>query len=56
MTAILQPAPLGGPSLTARLAAQLRPEFAAPVILVDPSDPVMGGPGCTVWPANGSRC
>ena len=48
MTALLQPAPLGGPSLTARLAAQLRPQFAAPVILVDPSDPVMGGPGCTV--------
>ena len=48
MTAVLQPAPVGGPSLTARLAAQLRPEFAAPVILVDPSDPVMGGPSCTV--------
>ena len=48
MTAVLQPAPVGGPSLTARLAAQLRPEFAAPVILVHPSDPVMGGPSCAV--------
>jgi integrase len=48
VTAVLQPAPVGGPSLTARLAAQLRPEFAAPVILVDPCDPVMGGSSCTV--------
>lgn len=31
---------------SARLAGQLRPEFAAEVILVDPSDPVIGGPLC----------
>lgn len=48
MTAIPQPAQVEGPSLIARLSARLRPEFATPVILVDPSDPVMGGPGCRV--------
>lgn len=48
MTAIPQPPQVEGPSLSARLAAELRPRFAAPVILVDPSDPVMGGPSCTV--------
>jgi len=32
--------------LSARLRTLLRPEFAAPVILVDPTDPVMGGPVC----------
>lgn len=42
------PAP-AGPSrdrLPARLQALLRPEFATPVILVDPADPVTGGPLC----------
>lgn len=48
MTAIPQPTQVRGLSLTAWLAAELRPEFTAPVILVDPSDPVMGGPSCTV--------
>ena len=32
--------------LSARLQTLLRPEFAAPVILVDPADPVTGGPAC----------
>ncbi len=36
------------PGLIARLRMELRPQFAVPVILVDPSDPVMGGPSCTV--------
>ena len=36
------------PGLIARLRAELRPQFAAPVIMVDPSDPVMGGPSCKV--------
>ena len=30
------------------LAARLRPQFAQPVILVDPADPVIGGPQCLV--------
>ncbi|WP_051574075.1 hypothetical protein [Streptomyces sp. PRh5] len=30
------------------LAARLRPRFAQPVIVVDPDDPVMGGPRCLV--------
>jgi hypothetical protein len=32
--------------LPGRLQILLRPEFAAPVILVDPADPVTGGPAC----------
>jgi integrase len=40
-------APLGV-GLAAQLSAQLRPQFAVPVILVDPADPVMGGPCCIV--------
>jgi len=39
---------VGGTGLTARLLAALRPEFAVPVILVDPADPVVGGPSCKV--------
>jgi integrase len=35
-----------GGTLPARLVELLRPEFASPVILVDPSDPVTGGPQC----------
>jgi integrase len=35
-----------GDDLSTRLRSLLRPEFAAPVILVDPSDPVTGGPQC----------
>jgi hypothetical protein len=34
--------------LAAQLKARLRPMFAQPMILVDPSDPVIGGPQCTV--------
>lgn len=30
------------------LAARLRPQFAVPVIMVDPDDPVIGGPVCVV--------
>lgn len=48
MTAVPHPTEVGGPSLTARLTAELRPEFAMSVILVDSSDPVMGGPTCAV--------
>ncbi|HEY5842528.1 MAG TPA: tyrosine-type recombinase/integrase [Mycobacterium sp.] len=48
MTALPKPEPAQGASLNARLTAELRPEFASPVILVDPSDPVMGGPVCAV--------
>ena len=42
------PAPAGPAreGLPARLQMLLRPEFAAPVILVDPADPVTGGPAC----------
>jgi integrase len=36
------------PGLIGRLRAQLRPQFAGPVIPVDPHDPVMGGPSCEV--------
>ena len=36
------------PGLSTRLRAQLRPQFAVPVILADPADPVMGGPSCKV--------
>jgi integrase len=35
-------------TMAARLTAQLRPQFAVPVILVDPSDPVIGGASCIV--------
>jgi integrase len=35
-------------SVGAGLAARLRPPFAQPVILVDPDDPVIGGPRCLV--------
>ncbi len=48
MTAVLQAADASGPALAARLRAELRPQFAVPVILADPADPVMGGPSCTV--------
>lgn len=34
--------------LAAQLTARLQPMFAQPVILVDPSDPVIGGPQCIV--------
>ena len=34
--------------LAAQLTARLRPMFAEPVILVDPSDLVIGGPQCIV--------
>jgi integrase len=39
---------IAGPGLITRLRARLRPQFAAPVIPVDPDDPVMGGPSCEV--------
>ncbi len=44
------PRPIGAEALglAARLKARLRPMFAEPVILVDPSDPVIGGPQCIV--------
>ncbi|MGH3970740.1 MAG: hypothetical protein ACRDTV_22160, partial [Mycobacterium sp.] len=35
-------------SLAAQLTVRLRPMFAEPVILVDPSDPVIGGSQCIV--------
>ncbi|MFG1711147.1 tyrosine-type recombinase/integrase [Nonomuraea sp. M3C6] len=48
MTVLQHAAESDGPSLAGRLARELRPQFAEPVILVDPSDPVMGGPSCLV--------
>jgi hypothetical protein len=51
VTAIADRAPAAGAAsadLSARLVALLRPEFASPVILVDPSDPVTGGAQCVV--------
>lgn len=48
MSALPHATQVEGPSLIARLSAQLRPGFVTPVILVDPSDPVMGGPACKV--------
>jgi len=48
VTAAAQAVEVGRGSLAARLAAELRPEFAAPVILVDASDPVIGGAVCRV--------
>jgi hypothetical protein len=38
----------GSPGLIGRLRAELRPQFAVPVILADQADPVMGGPSCKV--------
>jgi integrase len=48
MTAVQPAADASGPALAARLRVELRPQFAVPVILADPADPVMGGPSCTV--------
>jgi hypothetical protein len=48
MTAIRRPALPDGRSLAALLADELRPPFTEAVILVDASDPVMGGPSCLV--------
>jgi integrase len=48
MTAAATAAVAVSPGLIARLRAELRPQFAAPVIMVGPSDPVMGGPSCKV--------
>lgn len=44
------PLPIGSEAvrLATQLSARLRPMFAEPVILVDPSDPVIGGPQCVV--------
>jgi len=42
------PATSSTPALTDELKIRLRPSFAEPVILIDPSDPVMGGPQCIV--------
>lgn len=38
----------GSPALSARLRAELRPQFAVAVILADRADPVMGGLSCKV--------
>ena len=46
MTGLSAPAGPARDGLPTRLQMLLRPEFAAPVILVDPADPVTGGPGC----------
>lgn len=49
MTAVSRPAQAGSPApvtLAARLRAELRPQFAVPVIMADRDDPVMGGPPC----------
>ncbi|WP_204011791.1 tyrosine-type recombinase/integrase [Virgisporangium aurantiacum] len=43
----LQPLP-GDADTGVGLAARLRPRFAQPIILVDPDDPVIGGPACLV--------
>jgi integrase len=48
MTSPRQVAPARPKDLTTLLTARLRPEFAVPVILVDPGDPVIGGPQCLV--------
>ncbi len=42
------PIGIGVAGLAAQLEARLRPMFAEAVILVDPSDPVIGGPQCIV--------
>jgi hypothetical protein len=44
---VLQPLP-GGAVDGIDLVSRLRPQFAQPVILVDPDDPVIGGPLCVV--------
>ncbi|MEU3343002.1 site-specific integrase [Streptomyces sp. NPDC006668] len=44
----LVPIPVGESAEGTDLAARLRPRFAQPVILVDPDDPVIGGPRCLV--------
>ncbi|WP_460431822.1 tyrosine-type recombinase/integrase, partial [Amycolatopsis echigonensis] len=44
----LHPIPHGDNDSGTDLAARLRPQFAQPVILVDPDDPVIGGPQCLV--------
>jgi hypothetical protein len=43
---VSSPLPIGSDviGLAAQVTARLRPMFAEPVILVDPSDPVIGGP------------
>lgn len=43
-----QPIPASDNGSDSGLAARLRPQFAEPVILVDPDDPVIGGPRCLV--------
>lgn len=48
MSSPRQVAPARPKDLTALLTARLRSEFAVPVILVDPADPVIGGPQCLV--------
>ena len=48
MTSPHRVAPARSEDLTALLTARLRPEFAVAVILVDPGDPVIGGPQCLV--------
>ncbi|MGA5504963.1 tyrosine-type recombinase/integrase [Streptomyces umbrinus] len=44
----LRPVPAEENAADIGLAARLRPRFAQPVILVDPDDPVIGGPTCLV--------
>lgn len=44
----LQPIPSHDHDFGIGLAARLRPQFARPVILADPDDPVIGGPRCLV--------
>jgi integrase len=44
----LQPIPDGGNDSGTSVADRLRPRFAQPVILVNPDDPVIGGPDCVV--------
>ncbi|MEZ0095744.1 tyrosine-type recombinase/integrase [Streptacidiphilus sp. EB129] len=44
----LQPVPSRGHAFGIDLATRLRPQFAQPMILVDPDDPVIGGPRCLV--------
>ncbi|MBO0878887.1 MAG: site-specific integrase, partial [Mycobacterium sp.] len=44
----LQPIPFSGKESGTDLTARLRPQFAQPIIVVDPDDPVMGGPSCLV--------
>ena len=48
MTSPLPIAPARREDLAALLTARLRPSSPSPVILVDPSDPVIGGPQCMV--------